>query len=195
MKHIALFFGSFNPVHTGHLIIASSVADIAGIDGVWLVVSPHNPLKELSTLAPDHQRLEMARLAVGDDPRIAISDIEFHLSKPSYTIHTLQALADKFPDYRFSLVLGSDILPAFHLWKDYQKIMATAGLIVYPRFAEEKDPGVIQWQGTRLLQIAAPRMEISSTYIRQKIRDGKSIRYLVSPAVEAFIVKHRLYKS
>jgi nicotinate-nucleotide adenylyltransferase len=195
MKHIALFFGSFNPVHTGHLIIASTIADLEGVDQVWLVVSPHNPLKESSGLAPDHLRLEMARLAVGNDPRISVNDVEFHLTKPSYTIHTLEALAGKFPDYRFSLILGSDILPAFHLWKDYQKILARAELLVYPRYTEEKDPGIIDWQRERITQISAPRMEISSTSIRQKVREGKSIRYMVSPEVESFIIRHGLYRS
>jgi|694.fasta_scaffold01302_32 nicotinate-nucleotide adenylyltransferase len=195
MRHTALFFGSFNPIHIGHLIVASHVAELEYIDEVWLVVSPHNPLKSTTGLAPDEQRLEMARIAVQSDPRIKVCDIEFSLPRPSFTIHTLEALKSQFSGNQFSLVCGSDILPSFHQWKDYLKILDLVCIIEYPRRTEKSDPGIIAWDKHHVRKIDSPQIDISSTYLRQRIQQGRSIRYLVPDAVNTYIHKNKTYSS
>ena len=130
---IGLYFGSFNPIHIGHLIVASHVANHTEMQQVWFVVSPHNPLKEKNTLLQDYHRVSLVKIAIGDNRKLKASDIEFKLSKPSYTIHTLAYLHEKFPENEFVLLLGSDNLASFKKWKNYEQILEQAELYVYPR--------------------------------------------------------------
>lgn len=172
----ALFFGSFNPVHIGHLAIANHIAEFGGVGEVWFVVSPHNPHKDKSTLLPERDRFEMLYRAVGDYPKFRVSDIEFKLPQPSYTIHTLVHLQEKFPKHEFSLILGSDNLLNFHKWKNADQILAGYPLIVYPR------PGTPQGvydNFPNLTLVDAPRMDISSTFIRESVRQGKDVRFFM----------------
>ncbi len=193
MIRTALLFGSFNPIHNGHLIVSSYIADIDEVEEVWIVVSPQNPLKQTSELAPEATRLEMVAIAVQNDPRIKVCNIEFSLPRPSFTIHTLEALISKHPDRSFDLVLGSDILPSFHLWKDYLKILGLVGIIIYPRISHVHDEGLISWEKYKLRRLDSPLIEISSTYIRNRIKSGKSIKYLLPETVENYILKNNLY--
>ncbi|MDP4282706.1 MAG: nicotinate (nicotinamide) nucleotide adenylyltransferase, partial [Bacteroidota bacterium] len=139
---IGLFFGSFNPIHSGHLIIAGYMTEFTDITQVWFIISPQNPLKEKSTLLKDHHRLAMAQIAVEDDPRFRASNIEFHLPRPSYTIDTLTYLSEKYPDKKFVLLSGTDIFPTFHKWKNYEVLLDLYHFYVYPR----RDSGLGQYE-------------------------------------------------
>jgi nicotinate-nucleotide adenylyltransferase len=194
MIRTALFFGSFNPIHIGHLIVASAAAEQDFVDEVWLVPSPQNPLKATADLATADHRLSMARLATAEDPGLSVSDIEFQLDIPSYTIQTLRALRERHSERVFSMLCGTDLLASFHKWKDYESILETTELLIYPRYSHEQDPGIIDWEKYRLRPIDAPRVEISSTYIRAKIQQSKSIRYLVSESVAQYIREQKLYQ-
>ena len=186
-----LFFGSFNPIHTGHLIIAEYMAGHANLDEVWFIVSPLNPLKEQSQLIKDELRLQMVKLAIKDNKKFVASDVEFKLPKPSYTIHTLDLLAKKYPRKKFALIMGSDNLEIIQKWKDYQEILESYLLLIFRRgFINEADwkqyPGIIFFD--------TPLLKISSTLIRTLNADKKSIRYLVPEKVKEFIIKKKLYK-
>lgn len=185
---IGLFFGSFNPIHIGHMIIANVMAENADLNKVWFVVSPQNPLKPSKGLLHEFDRFDMVKAAIADNYKLEASDVEFHLSKPSYTIHTLAHLTEKYPGKKFSLILGEDNLENFTKWKNYEQILRHHGLFVYPR------PNVTSSELKRhsnVKMIDAPLLDISATYIRDCIRNNKSIRYLVPEAVEQMIrVKH-----
>lgn len=177
---IGLFFGSFNPVHIGHMIIANFMATQTDLDKVWMVVSPQNPLKEKKSLMKDYLRLDLVNMAIGENPRLWACDIEFHLPKPSYTIDTLIYLEEKYPGHEFCLIMGSDNLQTIEKWKNYQILLANYSLYIYQR------PG---WDGNlpkgakEILTFNAPLMNISSTYIRGCIDRGFSIEYLVPDPV------------
>lgn len=191
-KRIGLFFGSFNPVHTGHLIIAQAMADNAGLHKVWFVVSPQNPFKPSKSLLHEFDRFDMVQAAIADNHRLAVTDAEFHLPRPSYTVDTLEHLTAKFTDHEFSLILGEDNLEGFMRWKEPEKILARHKLLVYPR------PGAVQTDLHRhpaVTMIAAPLIEISATYIRQCVRENRSIRYLVPEVVISMIDKKGFYLS
>jgi nicotinate-nucleotide adenylyltransferase len=190
-KHIGLFFGSFNPIHTGHLIIAEYMATMTDLDQVWLVVSPHNPLKSQSSLAKDFDRLHMAQLAIEDNPRLRVSNIEFSLPKPSYTIDTMAYLHEKHPEHEFSLIMGSDNLESIHKWKNYEVLISRYSIHVYKRPGTEnfKIP-----EGAKVILHDVPLLDISSTYIRSQIAKGKSIRYMVPEPVYQFLSGSRLYR-
>lgn len=178
---IGLFFGSFNPIHVGHLIIANFMATQTDLQQVWLIVSPHNPLKMKNSLARDHDRLHWVQTAVADNPRLRASDVEFKLDKPSYTIDTLRVLNKKFPQHEFALIMGGDNLATLQKWKDYETILSDYAIYVYkrPRYelgALESHPHVRTFD--------APSMEISATFIRQCVAQGKSIQYLVPAAIQ-----------
>lgn len=189
-KKIGLFFGSFNPIHIGHLILANYMANHTDLDEVWLVVSPQNPLKKSKGLADMYDRLEMAHLGIGDSEKLRASDIEFQLSKPSYTVNTLVYLEEKYPEYSFSLIMGGDNLQSLHKWKNYEILLRDHEIYVYPR--PGYDPGEFGKHPSVHLT-NAPHMEISSTFIRQSLKDGKSIRYLVPDSVIDFIESKGLY--
>lgn len=189
-RKIGLFFGSFNPIHIGHLILANYMANHTDLDEVWLVVSPQNPLKKSKGLADMYDRLEMAHLGIGDSEKLRASDIEFQLSKPSYTVNTLVYLEEKYPEYAFSLIMGGDNLRNLHKWKNYEILLRDHEIYVYPR--PGYDPGKFAEHPSVHLT-DTPHMEISSTFIRQSLKNGKSIRYLVPDAVIDFIESKGLY--
>jgi len=189
--NIGLFFGSFNPVHTGHLIIANIMAENAGVDQVWFVVSPQNPFKSNRALAHEFDRYDMVRLAIEDDPKLRVSDVEFQMPRPSYTIDTLTYLQEQHPEHAFSIILGSDNLVHFEKWKNYEQILQHYKILVYQR------PGDTEhalFQHPSVSVIEAPLLDISATFIRQMIKDGKSIRYMVPTAVEDFIRDKKLFQ-
>jgi nicotinate-nucleotide adenylyltransferase len=191
IKTTGLFFGSFNPVHTGHLIIASHMLEWSPLDEVWFVVSPQNPLKNKTSLLAGHHRLALVNIAIEDNPKFKASNIEFSLPEPSYTINTLVALSEKYPDRNFALIMGADSLQTLNRWKNYEIILNDCRIFVYPRpgfdggtFREH--PGVT-W-------VEAPLMQISSTAIRNDIRSGKSARYLLPDKVHDYIHEMHFYK-
>lgn len=189
---VGLFFGSFNPIHVGHLIIANYMATQTGLREVWLVVSPHNPFKQKHSLARDYDRLHLARLAIEDNPRLRVSDIEFGLPKPSYTIDTLTYLKEKHPDRKFVLIVGSDNLSGLTKWKNYQVLVRDYEFYVYMR--PGFDPG--EWAslpGFRFFR-EVPQMDISASYIRDCLLSGKSIQYLVTEPVFRYIKETGLYQ-
>jgi len=186
-----LFFGSFNPIHTGHLVIASYMAGFTGLKEVWLVVSPHNPLKNRSGLANMYDRLEMAKLAVENSDQLKVSDIEFGLPQPSYTVDTLTYLQEKYPDREFVLIMGADNLASFKKWKNYEVLLKNYQIYVYPR--PEIDLG--EWQDHPSIIITeTPQMDISSTFIRKAIKEGKNIQYFVPDKVLDFIESKNMYR-
>jgi nicotinate-nucleotide adenylyltransferase len=190
MQKIGLFFGSFNPIHIGHLIIAEVMAQNTDLHKVWLVVSPQNPLKPSKGLLHEFDRHDMVKAAIADNYKLEASDIEFHLSKPSYTIHTLTHLTEKHPDKEFKVIVGEDNLENFVRWKNYQQILEQYGLYVYPR------PNVSASElksHPNVKMIDAPLLDISATYIRRCIKNNKSIRYLVPEVVEQMIRSKNFY--
>lgn len=195
---IGLFFGTFNPIHVGHLIIANHMAQHATIDQVWLVVTPHNPHKEKSTLLADHLRLDMVRDAIFDAPHLKASDIEFHLPKPNFTISTLTHLQEKYPQDEFCLLLGEDNLRSFHKWYNWEQILANHQIFVYPRLTEEGTEGQ---QHTSLA--AHPNIEfvkdvpilgISASFVRKRLATGKDCSFLLTEPVIKFIADRGLYQ-
>ncbi|MBK9336719.1 MAG: nicotinate-nucleotide adenylyltransferase [Lewinellaceae bacterium] len=181
---IGLFFGSFNPIHTGHLIIANYMATQTDLDRVWLVVSPHNPLKPKKSLARDYDRLHLVRLGIGENPLLEASNVEFNLPKPSYTVDTLAYLREKYPDRTFALIMGGDNLATLHLWKNYEFLLAHYDIYVYKR--PDTDVGAYIAH-PRIHICQAPMLDISATYIRECLRTGKSVRYLVPDAVWEYL--------
>jgi nicotinate-nucleotide adenylyltransferase len=189
---IGLFFGSFNPIHIGHLIIANYMATQTDLDRVWLVVSPQNPLKPKKTLARDHDRLHLVRLGIGENTRLKASDVEFGLPQPSYTIDTLAFLKEKYPEHQFVLIMGADNLGSLKLWKNYEQILADYDLYVYKRPAYELGEFA---DHPRVRIFETPPLDISATYIRDCIKAGKSIRYLVPEAVWEYLESGSMYRS
>ena len=188
---VGLFFGSFNPIHVGHTVLANYMLEFTDLDKVWFVVSPHNPLKSKSSLLHERQRLEMVRLAIGDNNDLKASDIEFRLPQPSYTIHTLTYLKEKYPNVEFALIMGADNLENFHKWKNHEEIIKHHRLYVYPR----PDVKENQWSlHPRVKQVNAPLMEISSTQLRMAIKDKKDVRYFFQKAVWDYIKEMHFYE-
>ncbi len=188
---IGLFFGSFNPIHTGHLIIANYMANYTQLTEVWLVVSPQNPFKQKTGLADMYDRLEMAKLATEDAPQIKVSDIEFKLPLPSYTSATLAYLQEKYPTKQFALIMGADNLSSFKKWKNYETLLKNHKIFVYPRPGFE----LIEWKKEPTVFITeTPLIELSSSFIRNAIKNNKSIRFLAPDAVIDFMEKKSLYK-
>ncbi len=188
---IGLFFGSFNPVHIGHLIIANYMATQTDLDRVWFVVSPQNPLKPKKTLARDHDRLHLVRLGIGDNPLLEASSVEFGLPKPSYTVDTLAYLREKYPDREFALIMGGDNLATLHLWKNYELLLANYDIYVYHRPSIDLGERAAH---PRVRIFEAPLLDISATYIRECLRGGKSVRYLVPDAVFEYLESSHLYR-
>ena len=190
---IGLYFGTFNPIHIGHLIIANHMAEFSNLDQIWMVVTPHNPLKKKSTLLDDYHRLQMVHLATEDFPKIKPSDIEFKLLQPNFTVNTLVRLEEKYPNYEFSLIMGEDNLKSFHKWKNYEIILAHHEIYVYPRLSAEED--VLKLKNhPKIHFVAAPVVEISSTFIRDNIKNGKNVKPLLSNKVWEYIDHNNFYK-
>ena len=192
MQHIGLFFGSFNPIHTGHLIIANYMANYTTLDEVWLVVTPHNPLKKKDTLINQYDRLEMVNLAIENAENIRSSTIEFSLPQPSYTIDTLTHLTEKYPEKAFELIMGSDNLVSLHKWKNHEIILRDHRILVYPRPGYPAPAALAEHPSITITD--TPLMEFSSTFIRKAVKDGRNIRYFVPDSVVAFIEGKGLYR-
>ena len=189
--HIGLFFGSFNPIHVGHMVLANYMASYTDLEQVWFVVSPHNPLKEKSSLLNQNQRLHMVNLAIGDNDKLKSSNIEFGLSQPSYTINTLAHLKEKYPQHHFSLIMGEDNLESFTKWKNYEEILKNQKIYVYPR--PNTNSGDLK-NHPSIIMTEAPLMDISSTMIRQAIKDKKVVSFFVPQAVWQYLDEMHFYK-
>ena len=187
---VGLYFGSFNPIHVGHLIIANHILNETDLQKVWFIVSPQNPFKRSETLLNEYERFHLVKKAIEGDDRLKASDIEFSLPRPSYTVHTLAYLCEKYPEYRFSLIMGSDSFQNLDNWKNADAIIKNYPIIVYnrPGFEVKND------RGADVQIMKAPLLEISATYIRELVLRGKSIRHLVPPSVEEEITTYNFFK-
>jgi len=192
VRKVGLFFGSFNPVHTGHLVIAQSVVENAGLDKVWFVVSPQNPFKSSKSLLHEFDRYDMVQAAIADNHKLTVSDVEFQLPRPSYTIDTLDHITGRYPNHEFSLILGEDNLQDFMRWKQPDRILECHRILVYPRPGAPRTP---LHDHPSVTMVPAPLMDISATYIRTCIRERKSVRYLVPDAVIDMIDRKGFYLS
>ena len=190
---IGLYFGSFNPIHVGHLIIANHVAENSDLSQVWFVVTPHNPFKDKKSLLDDQQRLHLVRLATENYPKLKTSDIEFSLPQPNYTINTLAYLQEKFPQNIFAIIMGEDNLKSLHKWKNFETITQNHEIYVYPRIVSEVDQSSVT-TNYQIHKINAPIVEISSTNIREGIKSKKNVRPLLSEKVWEYIEHNNLYK-
>jgi len=203
--NIGLYFGTFNPIHVGHLVIANYMADFTDLDQVWLIVSPHNPLKEKSTLLTDLHRLALVKIAIDDNPKLRASDIEFSLPKPSYTATTLAYLKDNYPQHNFALIMGEDNLRTLHKWYNHDVILKNHKIYVYPRVLtvqeEAEVTGINSHIGNDFADNAnvvfcddAPVMKVSASFVRNAIRDGKDVRYLLTEPVHKYIEEMNFYR-
>ncbi|MDR2008878.1 MAG: nicotinate-nucleotide adenylyltransferase [Bacteroidales bacterium] len=189
-NEILLFFGSFNPIHAGHLIIANYITEFKNIHELWFVVTPHNPLKETGNLLKDRDRQYMVELAIDQYPKFKVSDIEFYLPKPNYTINTLTYLKERFPTKKFSLLIGGDNLATFHKWKNYEIILRNHKIYVYKRFGSK----VREFENSNIEILDAPQIEISSSFIRSAIKDNKDVRFFLPEKVYKYILEMNFYK-
>lgn len=191
---IGLYFGTFNPIHIGHLIIANHIAENTDLDQVWLVVTPHNPFKNKSTLLDDYHRLHMVHLATADYPKLKPSDIEFKLPQPNYTVNTLAHLQEKYPQHQFALIMGEDNLKSFHKWKNYEVILQNHEIYVYPRAGTVADVHELLDGHSKIHIVNAPSVGISSTFIRDSIKDNKNVMPMLPYKVWEYIDNNPFYK-
>lgn len=190
---IGLYFGTFNPIHIGHLIIANHMAEHSDLDQIWMVVTPHNPHKKKTTLLDDYHRLHMVHLATEEYPNIQPSDIEFKLPQPNYTVHTLAHLQEKYPKYEFSLIMGEDNLNSLHKWKNYDVILQNHAIYVYPRLnSGEMDDQFANHP--KIHRIGAPVIELSSTFIRNSIKNNKNVIPMLPNKVWEYVEHNLFYK-
>lgn len=189
---IGLFFGSFNPIHIGHLVIADVMADQTDLEQVWFVVSPLNPFKSSSSLLHEFDRLKMVELAIEDNYKFKASDVEFNMPRPSYTADTLAYLSDKHPQHEFKLIIGEDNLVHFHKWKNHEAVLENFGLYVYPR--PQVDKKKIKVSHENIHYIDSPMLDISATFIRNSIRNEHSVQYLLPSAVVDYIRFKKFYQ-
>jgi len=190
---IGLYFGTFNPIHVGHLTIANHIVEFSDLDQVWFVVTPRSPFKKKQTLLDDYQRLQMVFLATEGYSKLKSSDIEFKLPQPNYTINTLVHIEEKYPEHQFNLIMGEDNLNSFHKWKNYETILENYNLYVYPRISKTKTEALLKTH-KKVHYIDAPIMEISSTFIRNSIKEGKNIRPLLPEYVWQYLDEMNFYK-
>tara|TARA_R110002073_G_scaffold279026_1_gene443089 strand:+ start:368429 stop:369016 length:588 start_codon:yes stop_codon:yes gene_type:complete len=195
MKKIGLYFGTFNPIHVGHLAIANHMVEFSDLDEVWLVVTPHNPFKKKATLLADNHRLQLVERATEDYSKLKPSNIEFNLPQPNYTVHTLVHISEKYPDYSFCLIMGADNLASFHKWKNYETILENHHIYVYPRIHKDSVAETKFDTHPKIHKVAAPIMELSSTFIRKAIAEQKNIRPLVPHKVWQYIDEMNFYKN
>lgn len=202
---VGLYFGTFNPVHIGHLVIANYMAEYTDLDQVWLVVSPQNPLKNKSSLLADIHRLAIVKIAIDDNPKLRACDVEFKLPKPSYTATTLTYLKEKYPQHAFSLIMGEDNLRTLHKWFNYEAILKNHSFYVYPRVLTEQEELEVQQIGSHPenefnqlpnvhICTEAPVMKISATFVRNAIKEEKDIRYLLTEPVRKYIDEMNFYR-
>jgi nicotinate-nucleotide adenylyltransferase len=192
-KKIGLYFGTFNPIHVGHLAIANHMVEFSDLDQVWMVVTPHNPHKKKSTLLDNNHRKMMVDIALEEYPKIKSSAIEFDLPQPNYTINTLAVLEEKYPKQKFCLLMGEDNLKSFHKWKNFEVILSRYELFVYPRLTQNKASALLE-NHPNVTRVAAPIMEISSTAIRNSIKSKKNIRPLLPQNVWQYLDEMNFYK-
>ena len=192
-KKIGLYFGTFNPIHVGHLAIANHMVEFSDLDQVWMLVTPHNPHKKKSSLLDNNHRLTMVDIATEEYPKIKSSAIEFDLLQPNYTVHTLAVLEEKYPKHTFCLIMGEDNLKGFHKWKNYEVILSRYELFVYPRLSPNKTIALLE-NHPNITKVSAPIMEISSTAIRKGIKNRKNIRPLLSQNVWQYLDEMNFYK-
>lgn len=190
---IGLYFGTFNPIHVGHLIIANHMVENSDLDEIWMVVTPHNPFKKKNSLLDDHHRLELVYKATEEYTKIKPSNIEFKLPQPNYTAHTLAHISDLYKDKQFCLIMGEDNLKSFHKWKNFETILEHHKIYVYPRISEGKI--ATQFDGhPKIYKIAAPIVQVSSTMIRNGIKDGKNIKPMLTKEVWSYIDEMNFYR-
>ena len=199
MKKIGLYFGTFNPIHVGHLIISNYMVGYTNLDEIWFVVSPLNPLKKKESLLEDYHRLNLVRIAIEQNPKLKACDEEFNLPIPSYTINTLTYLKEKYLDYEFNLIMGEENLRSFKKWKNHEQILKSHYLYVYPRVltAQEEidnDSERNTFNHPKIIKCDAPIMKISSSFIRKAIYENKDVRYLLTPEVFKYVDEMNFYK-
>tara|TARA_R110002050_G_C8908069_1_gene510559 strand:- start:932 stop:1510 length:579 start_codon:yes stop_codon:yes gene_type:complete len=190
---IGLFFGSFNPIHIGHLVIANYMVEYTNLDQVWFVVTPHNPFKKKSSLLDNYQRLEMVYRATKDYIKLKPCDIEFNLPQPNYTINTLVHLQEKYPTHEFALIMGEDNLRSFHKWKNYGLILENHHIYAYPRVSENQVENPLS-SHKKVHSVNAPIMELSSTFIRKAVHEGKNVQPMLSQHVWEYLDEMNFYK-
>ena len=191
MKKIGIYSGSFNPIHHGHVMLANYLVEFSDLDELWFVVTPQNPLKKKEELLDDAERLKMVQLAVADDPRFFVSDVEMHLPTPSYTINTLTALSERHPDYQFVFVCGMDSLQNLRYWREYQKILDNYELLVFPR--EGYDGGDLL-NHSAVTVLKTPILEISSTFIRRCVKEGRDVRHFMPERAFLYMKERHFYE-
>ncbi len=192
-KKVGLYFGTFNPIHSGHLIIANYMVEFSELSEVWMVVTPHNPFKKKSSLLENHHRLEMVYRACEDYPNLKPSDIEFGLPQPNYTVNTLIQLEEKYPNLEFALIMGEDNLKSLHKWKNYEVILERYPIYVYPRISE----GLVENEfldNDKITRVSAPIIELSSTFLRKAVKEGKNIRPMLPEKVWKYLDEMNFYK-
>ena len=197
---IGLFFGTFNPIHVGHLIIANHMAEHSDLDQVWVVVTPQSPHKKKQSLLDNHQRLEMVYRATKAYPKLKPSAIEFDLPQPNYTVHTLAYLEEKYPEHHFALIMGEDNLRSFKKWKNHEEILKSHQLYIYPRILTEQEKlekylNIPVEKHSKIIRCDAPVMKISSSFIRKAISENKDVRYLLTPEVFKYVDEMNFYKN
>ncbi len=194
MKKVGLFFGTFNPIHIGHLVIANYMAEFSDLEEVWMVVTPRSPFKAKKTLLDNHHRYQLVYEAIKEYPKLKVSDIEFNLTQPNYTVNTLVQLEEKYGnEYQFALLMGEDNLKGFHKWKNYEVILEHYELYVYPRIGEGQTPEYLEGHPS-IHRVPAPIMEISSTFIRKQHKTGKNIRAMLPDAVWKYMDEMNFYR-
>ena len=191
MKKVGIYSGSFNPIHHGHIMLANYLVEFSDLDELWFVVTPQNPLKKKEDLLDDDERLKMVQLAIGEDSRFFVSDIEMHLPTPSYTINTLTALSEQHPDCEFVFICGMDSLQNFKNWREYQRILDNYEILVFPR--EGYDGGeLLNYPSVTVLK--TPILEISSTFIRQCVKEGRDVRHFMPEKAFLYMKENRFYE-
>lgn len=201
---IGLYFGTFNPIHVGHLVIANYMAEYTDLDQVWLVVTPQNPLKKKSSLLADYHRLALVRVAIHDNTKLRASDVEFGLPQPNYTSTTLAHLKEKYPQHEFCMIMGEDNLRTLHKWYNYEHLMASYRFYVYPRVLTSQEEEEVAEMGRMehtfnghpsiIMCEEAPVMKVSASFVRQSIKEGKDVRYLLTEPVHRYIDEMNFYK-
>lgn len=206
-KQIGLYFGTFNPIHIGHIIIANHLVEYGNLEEVWFVVTPMSPHKTKDLLLDNMDRYDMVKMAIADYEKLQVSDIEFHLSKPNYTVTTLIHLEERHPELEFSLIMGEDNLKSLHRWRNFETLIANYTILVYPRIADGEVDETIEKQVIRVPQpqgfrelkasiqlVKAPIVELSSSFIRQAIKEGKDVRPMLDKRVWEYIEKLQFYQ-